>query len=316
MRILDKCNSIDEIVKLILSKARYQKVVLCIDETSDVEFIDDVINRIGNDVVLLKYYYNKKNVSAFHNMVNNGARIVIYNVDLKHFYKLNVDNNYILNIFIPQSNFMLPYLRYNESVYGDNLLICDIAKRDYTTLLFLYELALNQTWNALLQNVDVDTTIFKTLDAIANNNTNFYTGLLNQVIKLKTNITDEYNEIEESQLPYYIYLRLCATLKMLESLMQEREQYIDFYKTELSVEAVNKVYDLLIKYDVVQTLKFNCFNLIKLTGAILNRVKIIIKKYFNFNRINLNKLNNTIKIQSNKFNMDNLLYIAYIFNSI
>ena len=102
MRIIDKNNSVQEICDLIVQKARYQKVVLCVDENSDTQLIDDIVNGLGKEVVLLTYYYNKRNISQFFDMINNGVRVVIYNVALEHFYKLQNDNNYILNRLICQ----------------------------------------------------------------------------------------------------------------------------------------------------------------------------------------------------------------------
>ncbi len=316
MRILDRSNSLNEVVDLILSKARYQKVVLCLDENSDMEFMDNIISAVGRQSVILTYYYNKNNIKAFHNMVDNGVRVVIYNVGCEHFYKLQTDNSYILNVFLTQSDFMLPYMVNIESVYGDNVLICDTSIRDYTTLLFAYEFALEQVWSKLLQGVDVDTQIFKNLDAIANGNMEFYPNILNQISCLKLYLGEQYKDVQQEQLPYYIYLRLCSILKMLESVSQGKEQYVDFYKTELSPKAIEKAHNLLIKYNIIDVLKCHCANLSKINNAILNRAKIIIKKYFNFNNVKLNKIIKSIKLHSQELNIDNLLYISYIFNSI
>ena len=104
MRVLDKRNSINEIAEMIAQKARYQKVVLCLDDESDMGFVDKLTDVMGRKVVLLKYYYNKNNISSFFDMISNGVRVVVYNVSLEHFYQLQNDNNFILNIFLPQSN--------------------------------------------------------------------------------------------------------------------------------------------------------------------------------------------------------------------
>ena len=109
MRIIDKRNSINTIVDLILTKAQYQKIIVCMDENSDVDFIDSVINRIEKHVVVLKYYYNKNTVKTFHNMINSGVRLVVYNVQLENFYKLQKGNNYIINILV---------INYLEGFYG------------------------------------------------------------------------------------------------------------------------------------------------------------------------------------------------------
>ena len=304
MRILDKSNSIDEVVDLIISKARYQKVVLCLDETSDMDFVNAVSRAINKYVAVMTYYYNKSNISSFHNMVDNGTRVVLYNVSAKHFYKLQTNNNYVLNIFLPQSSFVLPYISNVESVYGENLLVCDTSLKDYTTLLVMYEMALHDIWGKLIQNTDVDTSVFKSIDDIANGKVDFCVGLNAQKHILIQNVFLGYQEIEEEELPYYIYLRMCAICKMLESVICESEQYVDFYKTELSVGAIEKAHNLLVKYDIVQTLKLHSVNLIRINNAILNRAKIIIKKHFNCNNIKLNNLNKIIKKQSKELNME------------
>ena len=161
----------------------------------------------------------------------------------------------------------------------------------------------------------MDITIFKNLDAISNGKVDFYVGILNQVQALKSG-NNEYKDIDENQLPYYAYLRMCAVFKMLTNLINGDEQYIDFYKTELNAKAIKKAHDLVVGYNIVELLRYNCGNLLKINNAILNRTKIIIKKYFNFKNIKLNKLNKIIKNQSKLLNIDNLLYISYIFNCV
>ena len=316
MRVLDINSSLDEMTKIILQKARYQKVVLCIDDTSDIKFIDLLTSRIERDVVLLKYYYNKNNINELHNMLNNGVRVVIYNVDIKRFYKLVNNDNYVLNIFIPQENFVFPYIACNESLYGDNLLVLNTNNYDYITLIMLYQFGLYKVWSTLLQGGNVDTSIFKNFDKIANGKIDFYSSLINEIKCLNPYISNEYQDLDIEQLPYYVYLRLCAVLNLLVNIGQHNEQYIDFYKTEKSSKDISKAYALIIQTDIIDTLKFNCPNLIKLNMIILTRIKILIKKYFNFKNINLNKLNKIIKNQSKLLNIDNLLYISYIFDVI
>ena len=316
MRILDMKKSLDEVASVVTQKARYQKVVVCIDEQSDMEYIDRLCGMINQNVVLMKYYYNASNISAFFNLVNNGVRVVIYHVSLEHFYQLQTNNNYLLNVFIPQSTFILPYVTNVESMYGDNVLVCDTGKKDYASLCFLYEMALTNLWNRLLRGDDINTSMFKNIDAIANGKVDFNYETVNQLNCFKSCLDYSFTQLKEQELPYYIYLRICATLKMLENVNKQEEEYIDFYKTELSMESVSKAYALIVKYDIINTVRINSDNLIKICIAILNRLKIIIKKYFYFKNIKLNKINKIIKNDAKVLNIDNLLYISYIFNAI
>ena len=315
MRIIDKSNCEEEIINLAISKAKYQKVLVCIDETSDMRLINSICNKLSKSVVLIKYYYSE-DVQSFFDMANNGSRLIIYNLSIEHFYKLNIDNNLILNVFITQSNFILPYISSCESVYGDNLLVCDTTDKDFTSIIFMYEAALFKLWAELLQNANIDTNTFKRIDGLVNNADNYCANRLDLAQQLRPYIDKGYQEVEEFQLPYYIYLRLCAIMSTLEKFNNGREEYADFYKTAKSTEDVEKAYNLILKNEIIDTLKLNCNNLIKICSVVLNRLKIIIKKNFNFKRIKFNKLNNLIKLQSKSLNIDNLLYISYIFNSI
>ena len=316
MRIIDKSKVLKEVVNTIVSKAKYQKVIFCLDEDSDMELVDDIINNLNKQAVIIKYYYNKHNAKSFYDMANNGARIVVYNIKNELFYKLKTNNSYLLNIFIPQSNFLLPYLSHVESVYGDNLIVANTSNKDFLTIVFLYQLAIDKVWASIIQNQNVDTKIFKNLDAIVNGNVDFYSGLAGQAFLLSTELDVGYTQVDESQLPYYIYLKLCFILKLCEEANGRDLECVDFYKTEKSIKEINKAHDLMVKYKVIDILKLHSNNLIKVTNVILNRIKIIIKKYFNFKNIKLNKLIKIIKNQSKGLNIDNLLYISYIFNTI
>lgn len=315
MRIIDKLNSEQEIVDLIISKAKYQKVIICIDETSNMKFINALCDKIAKHAVIIKYYCTGDN-QDFFTMINDGVRVVVYNVSNKHFYQLENKSNLILNIFISQSNFLLPYIDNIDSVYGDNILVCDTTIKDYTSIVIMYELAFFKLWNELLQNIEVDIGVFKRVDRLVNKQENFYSGLAELLNDLKYQLTDGYKQVAKEQVPHYIYLRLSAVAKMLNSIYCNQEEYIDFYKTAICEEDVKKAYNLILKNNVIEKLKSNSANLIKICLIILNRIKTIIKNNFNLKNIEFIKLNNLIAKQSKLLNIDNLLYISYIFNSI
>jgi len=316
MRVLEKNKSIDEILKVILQKAKYQKIIVCIDEDSDMEYIDHLIDIVGNKAVMIKYYYNKNDIEMFYKMINNGTRLVIYNVSIEHFSKLKNDNIYILNIFIPQTSFILPYINNSESLYGESLMICANEQKDYRAILYLYMSSLEKVWALILQNNEIDTTIFKRVDELVNCDKDFYSKLINLAQILNPYMLYEYFDASEDELPYYIYLKLCAILKMFNDVSYNNENYIDFYKMQLSSSDIDKAYSLVARHDIISTIKLNGTKLIRLGNVLINRFKIIIKKYFNIKNIKLNKINKLIKNQAKALNIDNLLYISYILNTI
>lgn len=316
MRVLNKGESVKEIVNFILQKARYQKIIICLDETSDVKYIDKLVRGIGNNAVIIKYYYNEEDVNAFKEMTNNGVRLIIYNVSSEHFNCIKIDNVYVLSLFVPQSSFVLPYINNNESMYGENLLICNNSQKDYCSILCLYMLSLEKLWAQILQNEEVDTMLFKMVDGLVNNKDDFFSGLINIAQILKPYINEMYNNINEEDVPCYEYLSLLAVTKMFEDVSRGNEQYIDFYKMQLSSAEINKAYCLVVKHDILSTIKINSSVLMKVTNALINRFKIIIKKYFNIKNIKINKINKLIKNKSKLLNIDNLMYISYILNTI
>lgn len=313
MRIVNK-NNVDEVVDIVLSRAKYQKVLLCIDETSNFDFVQHIENSLGRKAVLLKYYFNN-DMKNFFAQLNDGVRVVIYNVDIEHFALMQNDNNYLFNVFVPTGNFVLPYMLNCESVYGDNLLVCN-DKKDYLSVMLMYEAGLECVWANIQQNERVDLTQFKLIDNLINNDEEFYVALLESVNNLRQYISTDFFAVSQDELPYYIYLKMGYILKMFEKLNLGEEQYIDFYKTTTNVEEILKAYDVVVKYEFVELIKFYSNNLMRVSGAILNRLKIIIKRFFKIKNIKLNKIKNIIKNQAKLLKTDNLLYISYIFDVI
>jgi hypothetical protein len=134
----------------------------------------------------------------------------------------------------------------------------------------MYELAFNKLWGMLLQGVDIDVVMFKNLDKMANERLGFYNDFVNQVVFFKSEIDDSYKSIKENELPYYIYLKLFSVLKMFESLYNGTAQYIDFYKRRLSKEEIEKAHTLIVKYDIIDVIKYNiiCENTAERQGFI------------------------------------------------
>ena len=143
MNIVDKKNAAKEIANLITTKAMYQKVVFCLDENSDTKLLDEVCDTVGRNAIIIKYIYSKKSTPDFFNLINNGVRIVVYNVASENYYRVKNDNSFMLNVFVAQSDFVLPYIGCVDSLYGHNMLVVNKSGRDYCSVLRMYELALD-----------------------------------------------------------------------------------------------------------------------------------------------------------------------------
>ncbi len=315
MRIISK-DKIKEVVDLIVSKARYQKVLICCDDSSDKSVIDKIMGGVGNRSVVIKLNFDNSQLEDFEHMVNDGVRIIVYNVKIDNYYKIASNSEYILNVFIPTSSFVLPYMMHAESLYGENMMLCDVKGKDLLGVMVLYDAGLNYIWGMVQQHKKVSLEMFKKLDNLINDNDNFYINYLECCLNLKPYVSTELVNIDSEKLHMYILIKLCVEFKMLIRLNEGTEGYIDFYKTAKSEDEISKAYQLIVKSELIDLLRLNNNNIIRVVDAIINRCKILIKKYFNYKNIKINKINNKLKNQAKELKIDNLLYISYIFNAI
>ena len=97
-------NSIEEIKNLVLSKAKYQKVMLLYD--NDVSNLD-----IGEiyDAIKEVCVYNSSSISSDKDEVYNGYKLIIFRCSVDSFLKCSIDREEFINVFYPTDNFILPY---------------------------------------------------------------------------------------------------------------------------------------------------------------------------------------------------------------
>lgn len=296
-----------EISSLILQKAKYQKVVVCYDDSADGGLIDALSSRLGKQVVLINFYLNQ-NIQDYFNVVQNGVRLVVYCVDANNYLKIKDDNNYLIKIFVPTEGYYLPYLTAGESVYCNNMFVANV-KMDYLSIIALYDAGLSKLWADLQIGNDIDLVVFKQIDGLVNDkSTNIF-----PLAEYLSRYVDA--DICEKELPYYIYLKFCYIYKMLENFAFNEETVVDFYKLNLSHEELNKAYAVVVKSEIAGYLKLYCSNIMRVVSALITRVKILIKKYFKNNQINIKKIDEKLKQNAKYLKIDNLLYISYIFGA-
>ena len=67
------------------------------------------------------------------------------------------------------------------------------------SVICLYDIALNNLWCAIQRGDEIDTKLFKRIDAVANGSVDFFVEGLNQISYLKSSITNEYKNIKKSK---------------------------------------------------------------------------------------------------------------------
>jgi len=103
MKVLN--NNLNEVYKVIESKAKFQKVMLMFDDTTSELEILETYNAIKEICI-----FNKMHVNALDlNEINNGYRAVIYLCDAKSFLKLNFDKSDFVNLSIVKGKDVLPF---------------------------------------------------------------------------------------------------------------------------------------------------------------------------------------------------------------
>lgn len=304
MKIVKK-DVLKEICDLLVLKARYQKVVVCYDDSADAVLVEKIKEKVGKRMIIIDFYYNNNRIEL-EKILQDGVRVVVYNVKINNYLKARMDNDFLIKVFIPTGNFILPYVIERDGFFCDNLLVYKDCL-DFLTIILLYDAGLTKLWADVQMQQNVDLEIFKQIDNVVNCGS----GDLIRIVNYLSPYFDV--SVEEECIPYYIYLKLCYVCKMLERFKFNEESVIDFYKLKLTGDEINKAYQVLVKSEMVDYLKMYCDKMLRVVDALLQRVKILIKKYFK-NKINIEKIDLKIKENSKNLKIDNLLYISYIFN--
>lgn len=122
MKII-KGNCLQELKKIVQSKAKFQKVMLLFDDSiSNVE-ISEIYECVKGECV-----YNQSHVSSIDkNEIYNGYKLIIYCGTVEGFLKLNLDLQEFVKVFIIKENRVLPYfLTNNNKIDGaENFLIIE-----------------------------------------------------------------------------------------------------------------------------------------------------------------------------------------------
>ncbi len=108
MNIIEKT----DIINIILSKAKFQKVMLIFDDTvSNLEIID-LHNQIKEYCI-----YNQFDISKQHNIdiVNDGYKLLIFFCSADSYLKINQNIDEFINIFIPTVDNFLPFYLNNKN---------------------------------------------------------------------------------------------------------------------------------------------------------------------------------------------------------
>lgn len=98
-------NDLEEIYKLVSTKAKFQKVMVLFDENSSNSEVYEIYNSIKEICI-----YNQSDIATLDlNELNNGYRMIVYLCSAKNFLKLNFDKSEFINLCIIKGKEILPF---------------------------------------------------------------------------------------------------------------------------------------------------------------------------------------------------------------
>jgi len=128
-----KIISIADIKNVVLAKARYQKVMMLIDENSNKDLLQTIQQEIKDLCV-----FNVCDINKLDEEILNGYRLIIYLVSANNYLISNIKKEEYVNVVVSQDKTMLPYLLGNNSKKIDNYVITADLGLDLHMLSSLY----------------------------------------------------------------------------------------------------------------------------------------------------------------------------------
>lgn len=99
-------NVIEEVNRLILNRAKYQKVMIVYDDFVSTLVLNNLYSII-KDVCI----YNNSHINNLdHNELNNGYKMVVYFCMAESYLEKQIENKDFVNVFCPQDEKLLPFV--------------------------------------------------------------------------------------------------------------------------------------------------------------------------------------------------------------
>lgn len=125
--------NVNDIKQVVTNKAKYQKVMMLLDEYSNTELAQHIQEEIKDICVFNKCYINK-----LDDEIINGYRLIIYLISANNYLICNVKKDEYINVIVAQDNLMLPYMLDNNLKKIDNYIVAEQHKLDLHMLSSIY----------------------------------------------------------------------------------------------------------------------------------------------------------------------------------
>ncbi len=249
---------IEEIKKIVLKKAKFQKVMLLYDNDVSCLEINEIFEVLKGNCI-----FNKSSMDNIdENEINNGYRLVIFYCCVDSFLRCDFNLSEFINIFFPTQSAFLPYfvsndcsLNNSESYLIVDMQQCDLAMISSINFNFFYNdlkklmKGLRPSWNLPVINHITNEYLFELLNKLESGV--FFLDL--DIIK-KQGI--EYKHIIVVDL-----ILIDAFLLLILSIKSKQMMLVDIYKSmKDDMKLIQKFYNLYNNemFTNILLLNFNC----------------------------------------------------------
>lgn len=299
-----KCFGQIDLVKIkdiVLSKARFQKVVILIDSKSDLDFVGQIESKIKKDTVCFCVNFDLETETDIEKIIRDGTRCVIsFLSDYNYFRLVQFYDFYAVTIDVFKDKMYAVRLKN----YDDYYLFCDNKKLSVEDRLVIANYVIEWKWRNLIASKNYSNeeklllSIFDRVD------------LCKCGQFLNFDIYSELVRIESKYYKSYLFIRIMAIKYLFLTFLQSSQKMIDVYKTYYNdLEEVDYAYKLY-KDERVNFLFKNCNKLM------LDFINVLLANFSVNLNITKNEINNLLKNIKNKakYNKkDNLLKYCYLY---
>lgn len=217
--------SIKEIKNVVSAKAKYQKVMMLTDESTNIDLAQSIQEEIKDLCV-----FNKCNINKLDDEILNGYKLIIYLISADNYLTSNIRKNEYINVIVAQDNTLLPYMLDNDSKKIDNNIVTLGNKLDiqmissiYINAFFNYfhNLTLGQQTSEYFNLLREEITQKNLLNVIENLDKDFF--FLDMDIIRKTN-----SNVENSVIFDLIIIN--ALIVLIKNIKSQNLTLVDTYK--------------------------------------------------------------------------------------
>lgn len=315
-----------DIKNIVLSKAKYQKVMLLYDDSVSGVETRDIYELIKKDCI-----YNEMNINNIDRQeLMNGYKLVIFYMNGQSFLHLDFEKSDFINIFIPTDNYILPFVcdfkksignfidtkvktsnKENIGFSNRNYLILKEKDTDVSVISSIYFNRVYTHICNLIYNTNCEISFDKFDGILFNKN---IIDILNKEEKNLSFVDVEIvkqNNLDIIDVVLLDYILLSAFEVFVQAIKEKSLSMIDVYKVaQNNNDKINCFYEMMNNYALIERLNLNFNCLINIIRTNKENVLELISN--NYEEDAVNKIIDSIKEFSK--DADGLFGYMYFYN--